>query len=212
MNENDLLKRDFSSFKRGMITFSENLSEIWNQEITVEKEEEVYKQLFVCVDKIPKVMDVRIRLAGRRSRAEITVLYLGYRVDTTEMKISLIHDAPDTFGRVIVKAALFDESRFVLKGMLEITEHAKGADSYLLAKGIMLSPKARAEIYPHLEILTDEVKASHGSSVGRIDQKQLFYLQSRGMEKEDAEKVVLAGFFRDIAKEIPKEYAEKFFQ
>ena len=114
------------------------------------------------------------------------------------MDITLVHDAPDTYGRIIVKSALFDRSKFVFRGMLEITERGKGSDSYLLAKALMISPQARAEVYPYLEIKTDEVRASHGSSVGRIDPSQLFYLQSRGLKKQKAEQIILSGYFGEL--------------
>ncbi len=183
-----------------------------SQEVTLVREKESLRWLLVFAENIPHEVGMRIRLTGRGSRAEVMIAYCGRQRDETSMDITFVHDAQDTYGRVIVKAALFDESRFVLKGMLEITPRAKGADSYLLANGLLVSGQARAEIYPQLEIQTDEVRASHGSSVGRIDQKQLFYLQSRGVPRDEAEKIVLSGFFRDVTKDIPARYAAKFFQ
>ncbi|MBI4137764.1 MAG: SufD family Fe-S cluster assembly protein [Candidatus Sungbacteria bacterium] len=157
----------------------------------------------VLVDRMPEKIQLQVRLAGRGCRAEITVAHIGKKAQETNMDITLIHDAPDTYGRVVVKSALFDQSKFVFRGMLEITENGKGSDSYLLAKALMVSPQARAEIYPYLEIKTDEVRASHGSSVGKIDPGQLFYLASRGVSKLEAEKVILAGFFGDSNEFLP---------
>lgn len=194
------------------MTHSQNLGEHYEKEIVLAREWERLECLFVFTDEMPRTMNLRVRLAGRGSRAEITVAYLGKKQDETNMNITLIHDAPDTYGRVTAKAALFDQSRFVLNGMLEITPNGKGADTYFLAKGLMVSPEARAEIYPQLEIRTDEVKASHGSSIGRLDPRQLFYLQSRGIAKTAAEQILLSGFFRDVAQEMPRAYAAKFFQ
>ncbi len=190
---------------------SRELDNVWEEEVVI-GEHQSLRWVLLCVDKMPKQMDVKIRLAGRGSRAEVLIPFIGKKDGETVMNVTLIHDAPDTYGRVIAKAALFDEARFTLRGMLEITPQAKGADSYLLAKGLLMSPEARAEIYPQLEIQTDEVKASHGSSIGRIDPRQLFYLQSRGISKEDAERIILSGFFRDVARELPRECAAKFFQ
>ena len=69
-----------------------------------------------------------------------------------------------------------------------------------------------AEVHPYLEIETDEVRASHGSSVGMIDKKILFYLESRGVERARAEHMALSGFFRNSTNALPEEYRKKFFQ
>lgn len=187
-------------------------SSVFKKEIIISEEQGKFIETFLFVDQMPKTVDLNIRLAARGSRAEVFILYVGRDKDTTDMSITLVHEAPETYGRVIIKAALFDESRLTVKGMLEIKEEAKGADSYLLAKALLVSPKARAEVCPYLEILTDEVKASHGTSIGRIDERQLFYLQSRGIAEEGGKRLLLAEFFRDVAKGLSPEDEKKFFQ
>lgn len=182
------------------------------KEIVISEERGVFVETFLFIDEIPKTVDLNIRLAGRGSRAEIKMLYIGRNKDEADMNITLVHEVPETYGRVVIKAALFDESRLIVHGMLEIQEEAKGADSYLLAKALLVSPKARAEIRPELEILTDEVKASHGTSIGRIDERQLFYLQSRGIAEEEGKRLLLAEFFRDVVKNLSLEDQKKFFQ
>ncbi|TSC77804.1 MAG: FeS cluster assembly protein sufD [Parcubacteria group bacterium Gr01-1014_33] len=192
--------------------YSKNLGEVWKEEIVMPEKQKFQKWIFVLAENIPQKIDFKVRLKGRGSRAEIVIAYLGKDKDSIEMNITLVHDAPETYGRITARAALFNESRFIFKGMLDIAPNGKGSDSYLSAKALLLSPNARAEIYPYLEIKTDEIKASHGSSIGRIDENQLFYLQSRGVAKEEAERIILSGFFREIAREMPQEYGEKFSQ
>lgn len=181
------------------------------KEIVISEERGEFVKTFLFVDEIPKTVDLNIRLAGRASRAEIKMLYIGRNKDETDMNITLTHEAPETYGRVIIKAALFDESRLTVKGMLKIAPEARSADSYLLAKALLVSPKARAEIRPELEILTDEVKASHGTSIGRIDERPLFYLQSRGIAEEEGKRLLLAEFFRDVARDLSIEDKAEFF-
>lgn len=195
-----------------MIVYSKNLDEIWREEITVSNSNEIWKGTFVFIDKIPKIAELKVRLTGPKSRAEIWVIFLGRREEEISMDIRLIHDAPETHGRVTAKAALFDQSKFLFRGTLEITSLGKGSDSYLSAHGLMVSPQARAEIYPYLEIKTDEVRASHGSSVGQIDRGHLFYLQSRGVDRKNAQIFFLSSFFKDAAERLPNIYREKFFQ
>ncbi|MBI3420767.1 MAG: SufD family Fe-S cluster assembly protein [Candidatus Sungbacteria bacterium] len=194
------------------IRHSKNLENDFRQEICLPENGRQFAECLIFADQMPKTFDLTIRLLGRASRAELVILYLGGNKDEADMKITLAHEAPETYGRVVIKAALFDESRLTVRGMLEIAPNARGADSYLLAKALLVSPHARAEIYPYLEIATDEVKASHGTSVGRIDEKQLFYLQSRGVEQDKAKELLLAGFFRDLAKDFSRKDQEKFFQ
>lgn len=194
------------------VTFSRDLGKIWEREIIVGNPNDILNWLLIFADQMPKTANLRIRLTAPKSRAEITIAHLGANQNDSAMNIELIHEAPETYGRITVKSALFGKSRFVFRGMLDVRPEAKGSDTYLLAKGLMVSPEARAEMYPYLEIATDEVRASHGSTVGHLDRNHLFYLQSRGVAREEAEKMILAGFFRDIAKDMSLQYAEKFFQ
>lgn len=203
------MKSQNSKFK---IIESRVLADKWQEDVVLTEDNSNLRWLLLFTDKVPESVNIRVRLAGYRSRAEIITVYLGKKENHTNMDIVFIHDAPETYGRITAKAALFDQSKFTLRGMLEITPRGKGSDTYLSAKGLMVSPRARAEIYPYLEIETNEVRASHGTSVGRIDPRQLFYLQSRGLPKEEAEEILLAGYFYDIAAAMPPEYAAKFFQ
>lgn len=200
------------AIQNSKLTLSSELGDVWQDEMVISKADETLQWLFIFAEAMPRTVDLKVRLTGVRSRAEIVVAYLGSGIKETEMNIALIHDAPESYGRITAKAALFDQSRFVFRGMLDVQPEAKGSDTYLLARGLMVSPEARAEIYPYLEIATDEIRASHGSTVGHLDRNHLFYLQSRGISREDAEKIILAGFFRDVAKEIPLQWRERFFQ
>ena len=177
------------------IIYSKDLPRVWRDEITVK---DSLTQTLIFSGKIPEEVNLKIRLAEKGARGEIAFVYLGKGKNNTQINIILIHEAPDTYGRISVKAALFDESRLNFRGMLEIGLNAKGADSYLSAKVLLVSSQARAEIYPQLEIKTDEVKASHGSSIGRIEENQLFYLQSRGLNKQEAQKIILLDFFKGM--------------
>lgn len=184
------------------IIYSNELPEVWREEIEVR---DSLNWFLVFQGNVPREVDLKIHLSGIGSRGEIKLVYFGKEKNETVINITLLHEASETYGRVSVKAALFDESRLNFRGMLDIGPDAKGADSYLSAKALLVSPKACAEIYPYLEIKTDEVKASHGSSIGRIDEKQLFYLQSRGIKREEAQKIILSEFFRDVSCEISSE-------
>ena len=185
--------------------FSKDLSPVWKEDITLRENGENIRWNIVFVEKIPERVDLKIHLDAPKSRAIFSLASIGREKMNTEINITFLHDAAETYGRVIAKAALFDESRFVLKGMLHVTEQGKGADTYFLGKALLLSPAARGEIYPYLEIETNEVKASHGSSVGKLDERDMFYLGTRGIGHGDAQAILLGSFFRELGRLLPDE-------
>ena len=186
-----------------MILDSKTLPLAWNEEVTLSQDDERWQQTWIFAGRMPRAVDVHFFLKAPGSRAELTIAYIGRWEDATDMKIMVFHEAPGTFARVTMRAVLFDDARLGFDGMLAISPDGGGSDTYLLAKALLLSERARAEIHPELEIRTNDVKASHGSSIGRIDEGQLFYLQSRGLGRRDAEKIILAGYFEDVLAVLP---------
>ncbi len=89
---------------------------------------------------------------------------------------------------------------------------ANKADGYQANRNAVLSKNARADSIPGLEILTDDVRCTHGATVGKIDEDQVFYLTSRGMPRDDAERLIVEGFFEPIMQRIPFEGVRKRFQ
>lgn len=192
--------------------FSKDLPPVWEENIILSKKGESIHWNIVFAEKVPERVYLKIHLAAPKSRAVISLATIGKGKMNTEVNIAFLHDAGETYGRVIAKAALFDESRFVLKGMLHVTEQGKGADTYFLGKALLLSNAARGEIYPHLEIETNEVKASHGSSVGKLDERSMFYLGTRGIDPAKAEAILLGSFFRELGRFLPDEAGATYFQ
>ncbi len=97
-------------------------------------------------------------------------------------------------GETEVKAVVEDGGEILLKGKILIEKDAVGAEAFLRFKVLLLGENARAEVDPELEILCNQVKASHAASVGQIDEEQLFYLMSRGLSKQDAVKLIVEAF------------------
>jgi Fe-S cluster assembly protein SufD len=80
---------------------------------------------------------------------------------------------------------------------------AQRTDAYQTNRNLLLSPDARAESLPNLEIEADDVRCSHGASVGQLDQEELFYLMTRGLRRHDAERLVIFGFFGEVLERLP---------
>jgi len=115
------------------------------------------------------------------------------------------HAAEDTFGDILFKGALRDVSRLGFEGIIKVDHGAQKTDSYLTMNTLFLSEGARASSIPGLEILADDVRCSHGATVGTVLEEQVFYLMSRGIDRIEAEKLIVGGFFEPVIAEMPLE-------
>lgn len=115
------------------------------------------------------------------------------------------HLAANTTSDLLFKGALKDQSRSVWQGMIYVAPGAMKTDGYQANRNLILSSKARADSIPGLEILTDDVRCTHGATVGKIDPDQVFYLRSRGIPYVEAEQLIVEGFFDPIIQRIPFE-------
>jgi Fe-S cluster assembly protein SufD len=153
-----------------------------------------------------------LELMGRGSTGRMSGFYF------TDHKQHLDHDtqqnhlAPDTKSDLLFKGALLGESRSVWQGMIYVAPGAQKTDGYQANRNLVLSEQARADSIPGLEILADDVRCTHGATVGKIDEDQVFYLRSRGIQRVDAERLIVEGFFDPIMQRIPFEGVRKRFQ
>lgn len=122
------------------------------------------------------------------------------------------HLAPHTTSDLLFKGALVEESRSVWQGMIYVAPGADKTDGYQANRNLLLSKKARADSIPGLEILADDVRCTHGATVGKIDAEQIFYLMARGISRIDAERLIVEGFFDPIMQRIPFEGLKERFQ
>jgi Fe-S cluster assembly protein SufD len=113
------------------------------------------------------------------------------------------HFAPSTTSDLLYKGALKGNSRSVWQGMIYVAPGAQKTDGYQANRNLVLSKQARADSIPGLEIMADDVRCTHGATVGKIDANELFYLRSRGIKLPDAERLVVEGFFDPIMQRIP---------
>jgi Fe-S cluster assembly protein SufD len=122
------------------------------------------------------------------------------------------HLAPHTTSDLLFKGALKDKSRSVWQGMIYVAPGAQKTDGYQANRNLVLSEAARADSIPGLEILADDVRCTHGATVGRLEQEPMFYLESRGIPPKDAERILVEGFFDPIMQRIPFDGVRERFQ
>ncbi|MBI1871836.1 SufD family Fe-S cluster assembly protein, partial [Candidatus Collierbacteria bacterium] len=103
-----------------------------------------------------------------------------------------------TNGRVVIRGIAKNGARVAVTGMIKIREGANQVDDFLEMRILLLDDRSQAKAEPKLEIEANDVKASHAAAVGKIDEEQLFYLTSRGMKREAAEKLIVDGFLRAV--------------
>jgi Fe-S cluster assembly protein SufD len=122
------------------------------------------------------------------------------------------HMAAYTTSDLLFKGALKGSSRSVWQGMIYVAPGAQQTDGYQANRNLVLSEDARADSIPGLEILADDVRCTHGATVGKIDPELVFYLRSRGIPFDEAERLVVEGFFDPIMQRIPFEGVRARFQ
>ena len=150
------------------------------------------------------------RLVGDRSTVEQVEIVFGARDQLFDLTSYTRHIGRDTTGNLLSKAALLDATRSYMKGLIIIEPTAVGTDSFLGEFGMNLSKQARAVAIPSLEIdQPDCRRAAHSSSVGPIDETQLFYLESRGIGADEARKMIVLGFLEPVVARVPLETARE---
>ena len=122
------------------------------------------------------------------------------------------HLAPHTTSDLLFKGALKGKSRSVWQGMIYVAPGAQKTDGYQANRNLVLSEDARADSIPGLEILADDVRCTHGATVGKLEQEPLFYLESRGIPQKEAERILVEGFFDPIMQRIPFDGVRERFQ
>jgi Fe-S cluster assembly scaffold protein SufB len=144
------------------------------------------------------------RLVGDHSSVEQVEIVFGADDQLFDLTSFTRHIGRDTTGNLLSKGALLDRSRSYMKGLIVIERSAIGTDSFLGEFGMNLSRKARAVAIPSLEIdQPDCRRAAHSSSVGPIDESQLFYLESRGIPPDEARKFIVLGFLEPVVARVP---------
>ena len=146
------------------------------------------------VIKKPGVRRIELKFLNEGEEKELVVAIRGEEHGEYQLDVVSEHKVGRTFGRVIVRGIAKNGARVKVSGLIRIAEQAQGVEDFLEMKLLVLDGKSSAVAEPKLEILANEVKASHAATVGRIDEEEMFYLTARGICRENAEKMVVKGF------------------
>jgi Fe-S cluster assembly protein SufD len=144
-------------------------------------------------------------LTGQGATSRVTGAYFGDRSQHLDYDTYQLHAAPNTTSDFAFKGALRDEATAVWRGMIRVEEEAQRTNAYQENRNLMLSPTTHAVPIPGLEILANDVRCTHGATVGQVDREQLFYLMSRGLSRGEAERLIVRGFFTDVLNRVELE-------
>ena len=151
-------------------------------------------------------------LAGQGSTGRMSGFYFTDGRQHLDHDTQQNHFAPNTTSDLLFKGALKGKSRSVWQGMIYVAPGAQKTDGYQANRNLILDEQARADSIPGLEIMADDVRCTHGATVGKMEEEPLFYLKSRGIPQEEAERLIVEGFFDPIMQRIPFEGVRERFQ
>jgi Fe-S cluster assembly protein SufB len=141
-------------------------------------------------------------LNGTGASANDSEVIFGNNEQSFDIQTNVNHESPSTEGRVVEKSILRNKSKSLFKGMIRIKEKATKSNSFLSGRSILLDKDAKSDAIPGLEIFTNDVKATHSASVAQIDEEQIFYLKTRCLSKEEAERTIVEGFLEPLSRKM----------
>ena len=139
-----------------------------------------------------------VALVGERAEAQVNGVMFTEGKQHLSYHTLQHHQAPNCQSNLLYKGALQDSSRIVWRGMIKVDAGAQKTDGYQRNDNLMLSRTSRADSIPGLEIEADDVRCTHGSTTGRVDDQQVFYARCRGLTRNEAIRMIVAGFFQQI--------------
>jgi len=141
-------------------------------------------------------------LNGTGASSNDSEVIFGNNEQSFDIQTNVNHESPATEGRVVEKSILRNKSKSLFKGMIRIKENATKSNSFLSGRSILLDKDAKSDAIPGLEIFTNDVKATHSASVAQIDEEQIFYLKTRCLSHEEAERTIIEGFLEPLSRKM----------
>ena len=164
---------------------------------------------FVVLPGESRDIDVAIDLVGEGAEVSLKGLYLCGGDERVNFRILMHHRAPGCVSRQLFNGIAGGSSRVTFEGRIIVAPDAQKTEAYQENHNIVLSDPAHAETMPQLEIYADDVKCSHGATVGRLDEEALFYMRTRGVPEKDAKVLQMLSFLSPVTPEDKREIVEK---
>jgi Fe-S cluster assembly protein SufD len=144
-------------------------------------------------------------LVGEGATSRVTGAYFADGDQHLDYDTFQEHAAPNTESDFAFKGALRERATAVWRGMIRVEENAQKTNAYQENRNLLLSDKAHADSIPGLEIMANDVRCTHGATLGKVNRDELFYLMARGLSRAEAERLIVRGFFQDVLDRIELE-------
>ncbi len=156
--------------------------------------------------------ETKVKLKGLQAKAQVDGAYVMNGWATLDTTTDIEHLFPQTTSSQLIKGVVGGDAKGVFQGKIHIAPNAVQTEGTQLHKALLLSDTAEIDVKPELEIFADDVKCSHGAASGELDEEQLFYMQSRGISREDAKKMLIDAYLEDVFARIENENLRAWFK
>ena len=197
-NETELLVAKDAQVK--FVSFEKNsyLSE-YSSELNIKLSENASVSVVSICEGAKKVSnEIVAELNAKEAQVELYGLIKGYKEQEIINKVSVEHKVPSCTSRALYKGIYRDKSKGTFDGLIKVQPDAQKTEAIQTVKSLLLSQDATSNATPQLIIYADDVKCSHGSTVGRLDEQALFYLQSRGIPEKEAKELLIDAFANEV--------------
>ena len=144
-------------------------------------------------------LNLTVHLTGENAKCDVRVVYLSATDKNNGLNVKILHEHQKTYSSQKVRGLLAGRGKTVYDGMVRMNHNCILSEGYQNHQAVLLSDDASVQCTPFLEIYADDVKCSHGSAIGSFDEKQLFYLMTRGLSRAESRKLLMKGFLKDLA-------------
>lgn len=144
-------------------------------------------------------------LKAKRINLDIYGLFIGKNKEIFRVETVQRHLEPESTSNLLIKGVFYDESKFIYQGLIRLEKKAQKSHAYQKNQNIIMSDKCFVDSRPFLEILANDVFCTHGSTTGKLNENQIYYLKTRTLDKKNAEKLLIGGFINEIPDKI-KQY------
>ncbi len=172
------------------------------KKIIVKNAEEFFLPLIWTGEENEIKYDIDLNKEG--SSIKLLMLIIGSNNNWADVDIKITHKKPNTKSSVIVRGVLNDASRINFNGLVKIDKGSALSNAWLAAHLLLTSDMAKGRAVPSLEILENDVKAGHATTVGKIDESEIFYLMSRGIKEKQAKQIIVQGFLQGLLNDFPQ--------
>ena len=148
-------------------------------------------------------------MVGEGGDAFLGGVYFPHEDQHVDLRTVQRHISPKAHSLTLYKGAVTDEARSVFQGLISVDHDALSTDAYLTNNNLILGDDAQADSIPTLEIHTDEVRCSHGSTIGKLDAGQIYYLETRGYSPDEAKRMLVEGYFEEILGKYPETVSDE---